>query len=212
MHRVLVVCLLSIVACGGREANGHEDGSGSTGSTKVSGDGDREQARFDADRKPEEVVKALGIKPGSVVADIGAGAGLMTVHIARAVKPGGKVVATEIDSAVLELMHNRMVERGLDDIVERRVVAAETPGLEPGMYDAILVAEVDHLLADPVAWLKAAIPALKPGGRLVISNRVYRRSKSLAAAEKAGLKLVSESNPVSTHFVAVFVAPTGGSK
>lgn len=212
MHRVVfAVIAWSCVACSGGDTPGN--GSTGSGSTKVREDSDREQARFDADRKPEEVIKALGIGPGSRVADIGAGSGLMTVHIARAVKPNGKVVATEIDSAVLELMHNRMVEQGLDDIVERRVVAADTPGLEPKLYDAVLVAEVDHLLSDPVKWLEAAIPALKPNGRLVISNRVYRRAKSLAAAQKAGLALVSESNPVSTHFVAVFVVPpAGGSK
>ncbi|HEY6177316.1 MAG TPA: methyltransferase domain-containing protein, partial [Kofleriaceae bacterium] len=87
-------------------------------------------------------------------------------------------------------------------------VAAEQPGLEAGAYDAILLAEVDHYFSDEVAWLKAATKALKPGGRIVISNRIHHRPKSMAAAQRAGLKLVSESTPVATHFIAVFVAPT----
>ncbi|MBS1124645.1 MAG: hypothetical protein H6Q90_6873, partial [Deltaproteobacteria bacterium] len=167
----------------------------------------REQARFDAERRPEKVVEALGIKAGSRVADVGAGTGLLTVHLARAVAPSGIVVATDIDGAVLELLFQRLAAVGLEDVVERRVVGAETPGLEVGAYDAILLAEVDHYFNDAVGWLKAATAALKPNGRIVISNRIHHRTKSMAAGQKAGLVLQSESTPVPTHFIAVFVAP-----
>jgi ubiquinone/menaquinone biosynthesis C-methylase UbiE len=167
----------------------------------------RDQAKFDAERKPEQVVRALGLGPGSRVADIGAGTGLLTVHLARAVAPNGKVVATDIDSAVLDLLTQRLKAAGLADVVERRVVPADRPELERGWYDAILLAEVDHLFADPVAWLAAAAPALKPGGRIVISNRTYHRAQSIAAARKAGLALVAESTPVPGHFIAVFQPP-----
>ncbi len=166
----------------------------------------REQISFDKERKPEKIVEALGIGPGSRVADIGASSGLMTVHLARAVAPNGRVVATDIDGQVLRLLVQHVKAAGLSDVVEPRVVAANAPGLEAKSYDAILLAEVDHLLDDPAAWLGAATRALKPAGRVAISNRVYRHAKSIAAAKKAGLVLVSESNPVPTHFIAVFTA------
>jgi tRNA A58 N-methylase Trm61 len=166
----------------------------------------REQISFDKERKPEKIVEALGIGPGSRVADIGASSGLMTVHLARAVAPNGRVVATDIDGQVLRLLVQHVKAAGLSDVVEPRVVAANAPGLEANSYDAILLAEVDHLLDDPAAWLGAATRALKPGGRVAISNRVYRHAKSIAATKKAGLVLVSESNPVPTHFIAVFTA------
>lgn len=169
----------------------------------------REQAQFDRERKPEKIVEALGIGPGDRVADIGASSGLMTVHLARAVAPTGRVVATDIDSAVLRLLAQHLRAAGLTNVVEPRVVAADAPGLEEKTYDAILLAEVDHLLADPVAWLGSARRALKPGGRIVISNRVYRHAKSLAAAQKAGMILTAESNPVPTHFIAIFIEPRG---
>src|SRR5437868_3201703 len=104
----------------------------------------REQARFDAERRPEKVVEALAIGPGSRVADVGAGAGLLTVHLARAVAPNGKVVATDIDARVLDLLGQRMKAVGLDKLVEGRKVGADKPELEAGAYDAILLAEVDH--------------------------------------------------------------------
>jgi 2-polyprenyl-3-methyl-5-hydroxy-6-metoxy-1,4-benzoquinol methylase len=107
---------------------------------------------------------------------------------------------------VLDLLQSRLAAVGLADVVERKVVDAEHPGLEPGAYDAILLAEVDHFFADEVAWLKEATKALKPGGRIVISNRIHHRSHSMDAARRAGLKLLSESTPVPTHFIAVFAA------
>jgi tRNA A58 N-methylase Trm61 len=58
-----------------------------------------EQARFDRDRRPDRVVAALGIGRGDAVADLGAGGGLMTVHLARAVGPTGRVVATDMGAA-----------------------------------------------------------------------------------------------------------------
>jgi ubiquinone/menaquinone biosynthesis C-methylase UbiE len=200
--------LLVAASCGRDEAEG--DSSRSSG--RAIDDKAREQARFDAERRPEKVVEALGIGPGSKVADIGAGSGLLTVHLARAVKPDGRVVATDIDGAVLDLLQSRLAAASLDDVVERRVVGAEQPGLEPGTYDAILLAEVDHYFSDEVTWLKEATKALTPGGRIVISNRVHHRQKSMAAAQRAGLKLAAESTPVPTHFIAVFTPGARGAR
>jgi len=197
---LLFSVLVVFAACGKNQA----DGKPSTGSGSAAAGAD-EQARFDADRKPEKLVEALGIGPGSRVADVGAGSGLITVHLARAVAPSGKVVATDVDASVLDLLKQRIEAAGLGDVVERRVVAADKPGLDDGGYDAILLAEVDHYFPDPVRWLSTAAKDLKPGGRIVISNRNYHRAQSMDAARKAGLVLKSETNPVPTHFVAVFV-------
>jgi tRNA A58 N-methylase Trm61 len=195
------VALLVLFVVGA--ACGHHDADDPPASVDQSA---REQAKFDAERRPEKVVDALGIRPGSRVADIGAGPGLMTVALARAVAPNGRVVATDIDGAVLDLLEQRVKAAGLAAVVEPRIAAADTPGLEPGAYDAILLAEVDHFFSDPVAWLHAATLALKPGGRIVIENRIYHRAQSLAAARKAGLVLQAETTPLPTHFIAVFVA------
>lgn len=205
-----MLCLLLAAACSGKPVGSEGSGSGSGSST--ADDSAREQARFDAERRPDKVVEALGIGPGSVVADIGAGSGLLTVHLARAVAPSGKVVATDVDGAVLTLLEQRLKAANLASVVEPRVVAADTPGLEAGTYDAILLAEVDHYFTDAPAWLKAAGAALKPGGRLVISNRIYHRAQSMANATKAGLELVSESTPVPTHFIAVYRVPEAAKK
>jgi ubiquinone/menaquinone biosynthesis C-methylase UbiE len=206
MRFAMLLAIALAVACGrtSPSTDSPQTGSGSGGSAVT--DDNREQARFDSERRPEKVIEALGIGPGSRVADIGAGSGLLTVHLARAVAPNGRVIATDIDGAVLDLLAQRLKAAGLSQVVERRVVGADKPELEEGAYDAILLAEVDHYFTDPAEWLREATAALKPGGRIVISNRVYHRAQSMAAAKKAGLVLKSESNPVATHFIAVFVA------
>ena len=203
MRAVLIALVTAaLAACGHDAAPTEPPDRGSATADDLA----REQARFDSERRPDLVVKALGLKPGSRVADVGAGLGLLTVHLARAVAPTGKVTATDVAAHVLELMKQRLAVAGLDGVVEGRVVAADTPGLEAGTYDAILLAEVDNYFTDPVAWLRAALPALKPGGRIVIENRIHHRAKSMAAAQRAGLVLQDETNPVPTHVLAVFVA------
>jgi 2-polyprenyl-3-methyl-5-hydroxy-6-metoxy-1,4-benzoquinol methylase len=190
-------------AAGGEVVAGKDAGAAAAVNPDAAGR-DREQARFDEERRPDLIVAALGIGPGARVADVGAGSGLLTVHLARAVMPGGKVVATDIAAAVIDLLTSRLAATGLSDAVEPRLVEPEVPGLEPGAYDAILLAEVDNYLSDPTAWLVAAKPALKPGGAIAITNRVHHRARALAAAKAAGLHLVSESTPVPSTFIAVF--------
>ncbi|HEY0193790.1 MAG TPA: methyltransferase [Kofleriaceae bacterium] len=205
--RALPLLLTTALVAGGAGC-GRTQADSDPPSSHRADDAAREQARFDGERHPEKLVAALGIGPGARVADIGAGSGLLTVHLARAVRPSGKVVATDIDGAVLDLLQSRLAAVGLSDLVERRVVGADQPDLEAGSYDAILLAEVDHYFTDEAAWLRAAAKALKPGGRIVISNRIHHRQKSMAAAQHAGLKLESESTPVPSHFIAVFTAGT----
>ncbi len=114
------------------------------------------------------------------------------------------MVATDIDGAVLEYLKTRMVAAGFDHVVEGRVVQPTEPGLEEGRFDAILLAQVDHYFDDRTSWLKKAAPALKPGGKLAIANRLHHRAAAIAAAEAAGYTLVTEVADIPGQFVAVF--------
>jgi len=211
---VLVLVALAVVACKGSDGGSGtgSPGGGSGGGTSAVGTGSGaqpdpsadDQSRFDQERQPNEIVASLGLKPGMVVADVGAGTGLLTVHVARAVFPGGHVVATDIDAAVLDYLSARMEAAGFDSIVEARQVSPTDPGLEPNTYDLILLAQVDHYFDDRVAWLTKAAPALRAGGRLAISNRMQNRAPAFAAAESVGFHVVTEVNDVPGQFVALF--------
>ncbi len=196
---VLIASLCVVSALGG--CKGEPDRATAGSGSDLSSD---DQNRFDRERQPESILRALGLKPGMVVADVGAGTGLLTVHVARAVSPGGRVVATDIDGAVLDYLRARMVAAGYDHVVEGRVVQPSEPGLEPGRFDAILLAQVDHYFDDRVSWLTKARPALVKGGKLAIANRMHHRAAAIAAAEATGFRVVTEISDMPGQFVAVF--------
>jgi precorrin-6B methylase 2 len=145
-------------------------------------------AAFEAFRRPAVLVAALGLPAGAVVAEVGAGSGLVTIPLARAVGPTGRVVATDIDEPALAALRERAGADGLRNLTTRRV-AGERPELEAAAYDLVLLAHVDHLLADRAAYLRSLRPALRPGGRIVVCNRQDREAGLRAAAAAAGLSV-----------------------
>src|SRR5919198_6592764 len=58
--------------------------------------GSLEDPKRDAYQKPQEVMMALGLKPGEVIADIGAGSGYFSFRLAHHVGEKGKVYAVDV--------------------------------------------------------------------------------------------------------------------
>jgi predicted O-methyltransferase YrrM len=150
-------------------------------------------------RRPDLLVAALHVGAGGVVADVGAGAGYLTHRLAARVGPTGRVVATDIDAAQLA----RIGPSGPGEApIVTRTVSPTEPGLEPGAYDLVLMSEVDHLLADRVAYLRKLTPALKRGtGRIAVSNRRAHRAALLEAVARAGLSVKAEYQGLPAHFL-----------
>lgn len=141
-------------------------------------------------RRPQQLVAALALRPGDVVAEVGAGGGYLTRYLAAAVGPRGRIVATDIDDAALSALATRVREERWVQVLPRRV-SAEDPGLEAGSYDLILLAQVDHLLGDRSDYLRRLLPALRPGrrSRIAVSNRESHRAELLSAAVTVGLRI-----------------------
>jgi predicted methyltransferase len=149
-------------------------------------------------RRPDRLVAALEIRPGAAIADVGAGDGYLTHRLAAQAGARGKVTATDIDAGALARIGAGAAG---DAPIATRVVAADDPGLEPGAYDLILLSEVDHLLGDRAAYLRKLIPALKPGGRIALSNRRVHLAPLLTAVDQAGLSRVSSYDGLPAHFL-----------
>ena len=164
-----------------------------------------EREQYDRYRRPDLLLAALELRPGAVVADVGAGRGYLTPRLALAVGAGGKVVATDIDAAALAAI--APAGPGAAP-VETRVVQPDDPGLEPATYDLILLAEVDHLLPERAAYLRRLAAALAPGGRIAVSNRPLYRAPLLEAATRAGLGLASEPRALPAHFLVLLTPET----
>jgi 2-polyprenyl-3-methyl-5-hydroxy-6-metoxy-1,4-benzoquinol methylase len=116
--------------------------------------------------KIAETMKALALKPGQSVADIGAGSGVFTRRMANAVKPGGTVYAVEVDQALLTHIAETATEEGIGNVV---TVYGEydDPGL-PDNVDVALIYDVLHHIEHRDVYLKNLAGYLKPGGRVAL--------------------------------------------
>ena len=153
---------------------------------------------YDRYRQPEKLVAALGLARGQRVADVGAGGGYLTVRLAAAVGPEGRVVATDIDDKALAVLRDRVAK--LPNVVVRKV-APDEPGLEAASFDLVLLAEVDQYLPDRAAYFRKLRAALAPRGRIAVTNRNRFRDPVIAAATAAGYVVVGEMDQIPAQFL-----------
>ena len=119
-------------------------------------------------QKPDEVIKALALRPGAKVADIGAGTGYFAVRLARAV-PDGTVYAVDLEPRMVAYLAERARSLGLSNL---RTVqgAAGTPNL-PEPVDLVLLVNVYHHLDARPAYFARLATALRPGGRVAVIDQ-----------------------------------------
>ena len=126
-----------------------------------------ERPEREDEEQPSRAIAALDIKPGQVVADVGAGSGYYTVRLAKRVGPIGRVFATDIQQEMLDLLKKRLSRERLDN-VELVLATDVDPRLPAGQLDLVLMVDVYHELARPQDVLRKLRSALKPDGRLVL--------------------------------------------
>jgi ubiquinone/menaquinone biosynthesis C-methylase UbiE len=114
-----------------------------------------------------EIVSALGIGAGSVVADIGAGEGYFSTRFAAIVGAEGRVFAVDINDSALVKLQRRIERDGLANITAVLGTPAD-PKLPAASLDAAFIINAYHEMTKGTAILAAIRAALKPGGRLVI--------------------------------------------
>ena len=122
-------------------------------------------------QRPQEVMDALEIAPGSVVADVGSGSGYFTFHLAARVGPTGKVYAVDINREVLENIRRR-AEKEARERIETILGAQDDPRLPAATLAVALIVNAYHEMRRYDAMLEGLLRALKPGGRLGIIERV----------------------------------------
>lgn len=127
-----------------------------------------ERATRETEERTDLLVEALALKPGEIVADIGAGTGYFSWRMAQRVGPKGKVHAVEIQQEMLDLLMANMKKRGVEAIVNPVLGTVQDPKLPAGSVDTILLVDVYHEFDFPYEMAQAMIRALKPGGRLVL--------------------------------------------
>jgi tRNA A58 N-methylase Trm61 len=124
------------------------------------------------EENPEGALDALGIQPGVVVADVGAGTGYMSLRLARRVGPAGKVYANDLQPEMLRRLGENAAKAGLANIETVQGEEAD-PKLPAGRMDLVLLVDVYHEFSKPREMIDKIREALKPDGRLVLLE--YRK-------------------------------------
>ena len=114
----------------------------------------------------DRVVQALALQPGMRVADLGAGTGVFTLPIAKAVGDKGKVYAIDVDSGLLAIVAEKAKANRLANI-ETVVAGANDPHL-PEPVDLLFVCDTMHHLPDQSAYVRQFAKLLRPGGRVAV--------------------------------------------
>jgi ubiquinone/menaquinone biosynthesis C-methylase UbiE len=126
-----------------------------------------ERPEREAEESPSKAIAALNIRPGEVIADIGAGSGYYSVRLARAVGASGRVYATDIQPEMLAMLKKRLENDAVSNV--ELVLGTETETRLPdAAIDLAIMVDVYHELSQPQAFLKSIRRALRKDGRLVL--------------------------------------------
>jgi ubiquinone/menaquinone biosynthesis C-methylase UbiE len=155
-------------------------------------------------QRPDEVVRALGLRPGQAACDVGAGPGYFSLRLARAVGETGHVYAVDVEPRILAVLRERVGSSDARNVTP--VLALPDDALLPAAScDLILIVDTYHHFPDGPAYLRRLSRALRPGGRIANIDFHKRelpvgpppehkvaREAFLADATAAGLRLVQE--------------------
>ena len=118
-------------------------------------------------QKPDQVMSALAIGEGDVVADIGAGSGYFSERFSRRVGASGHVYATDVQEPMLARLRTRVADRGLTNVEVVRA-AFDDPSLPDGCCTVVFFSSVYKEIDGRVAYVRKLARALEPGGRVAV--------------------------------------------
>jgi len=164
------------------------------------------EARLNRLQPPDQVMGAIGIQPGMVGAEVGAGQGRYVVQLAVRVGEGGKIYGEDIDAAALRHLEHRCARWGLTN-VETILGEVTDPKLPDGELDFIFVISAYHHFDDPVALLGKARASLKPDGILAIAEWLRSTSPERVEAqmEEAGYRLERTETLLEANGLYIYV-------
>ena len=159
-----------------------------------------------ATQKVDEVIAKLALKPGMIVADIGAGSGLFSRPLSKAVGPSGKIYAVDIQQDLLDVINKRSKDEKIANI-QTVLGEFDDPKIPARNVDLAFINDVLHHIQNRAVYLKALGTYIKPGGRIAIidmnsadPNTPHKGQPDLLIAREdiikwmsdAGFKLVQE--------------------
>ena len=176
-----------------------------------------EDPQRDAYQKPHEVLTALNLKPGEVIADIGAGSGYFTFPIAHHLGPEGKVYAVDVSSDMILHLNRRIRDLKTTNVVS--VLAdPDDPLLPEQSVNRFFICDVWHHVESPSKYLGMIKKMLKPGGQVIMIDfhkkelpfgppmeMKIAREDLIKQMESNGFRLAKEHSFLPYQYFLVFV-------
>jgi ubiquinone/menaquinone biosynthesis C-methylase UbiE len=165
---------------------------------------------------PSKNLGALGIEPGMLVADFGAGSGAYVLDIAKRLGSAGRVYAIDVQKDLLRRIHTEAHKRGIDKSIEfiwGDLEAAGGSKVGDGKLDLVLISNLLFQVPDKPAVLREARRILKPSGRLALIDwsesfnsmgprreDIVGKEQALALLRKEGFELMREFHAGAHHY------------
>jgi ubiquinone/menaquinone biosynthesis C-methylase UbiE len=213
----LILCLPNCLAAnetggaGRHDATSHRTFEDVEHWVKVFDDPERDEWQ-----KPSEVVAALGLSPGSTVADLGAGTGYFSRYLSRAVGEHGTVFAVDVEARLIEHVRKRAELEKTPNVIPV-LASANEPRLPYGSIDVVLIVDTYHHLNDRLTYLRRLARTLERGGRIVVIDWFERelpkgpppahklpRKQVVEEMTTAGYELVGEPSILPYQYFLIF--------
>lgn len=221
MRRASILLVLTLTATVAAQAPGVHPISGRVFAQVMGwqGAGWLERPERLEEEEPETALDVLKIRKGSIVADIGAGSGYMTLRLAKRVGDTGTVYANDIQPQMLQILQRRLqIERVMNVALIQGTL--DDPRLPANALDLELLVDVYHEFSQPQAMLRHLRDALKPSGRLVLVE--YRKEdpaipirfehkmtvkEAKLEVEAEGFKLSDVNEELPRQHILIFTKP-----
>jgi ubiquinone/menaquinone biosynthesis C-methylase UbiE len=181
--------------------------------TKVFDDAGR-----DAWQRPDEIVRALALRAGAAVADLGAGTGYFSKRLAAAVGSDGVVFAVDVEPNLVVHLRER-AEREKTANVVPILASPSNPRLPPGSCDVVLVVDTYHHIDDRLTYFRNLRRVLRANGRVAIVDWQKRplpvgpemehkldRAVVVDEMKRSGFRLVAEPDVLPYQYFVIFAA------
>jgi arsenite methyltransferase len=172
----------------------------------------------DAYQKPQEVMGALGLKAGEVIADIGAGSGYFTFRLAHHVGDRGKVYAVDVSPDMIRHINRRIRELKAKNVVSI-LADPDDPLLPEASVNRFFFSDSWHHIENQTKYLSLMKKILKPGGEIVMIDfhkkelpvgppmqMKIAREDLIKQMESNGFRLMKEHTFLQYQYFLVFVA------
>ena len=170
----------------------------------------------DAYQKPHEVITALKLKEGEVIADIGAGSGYFTFRLQRHVGDTGRVYAVDVSPDMIVHLNRRIRDLHLKNVVTI-LAAPDDPLLADASVDRFFICDTWHHIENRDRYLALLKKMLKPGGQIVMVDFKKEqtpmgppmemridRADLVKEMEKNGFRLAAEHTFLPYQYFLVF--------